>query len=68
MKANADDLAPNAQRGLWRDNAQFFAEGRRGAWRDAIPAPALAHYDRTIAELCPPDLVEWLHHGWLGPE
>jgi hypothetical protein len=61
MKQKADVLAPNAHHGLWRDNTQFFAEGRHGAWRDVVGAPALARYDERVKALCEPDVAAWAH-------
>ena len=63
MKARADELAPNAHHSLWRDNSEFFAEGRCGAWRNDLSATALARYDERIGELCDDDadFIAWLH-------
>lgn len=66
MKDRADVLAPNAESGLWHDNARFFAEGRLGSWRDIVPAEQLARYDERVAALTDPELAAWIHHGWLG--
>ena len=61
MRARADEVAPNADRGLWKDNRQFFAEGRHGSWREVVPAAELARYDELIAARCDPAFAAWLH-------
>jgi hypothetical protein len=62
MRRRADELTPNADHGLFRDNERFFAEGRLGGWRNVIDAEDLARYDARIAELTDDaDFVAWLH-------
>jgi hypothetical protein len=64
MRADADRAAPNTFVGLWRDNRQFFAEGRVGAWRDSFTPPELEAYDERLVILCPDESMRaWLHHG-----
>ena len=64
MRQQADRLAPDADRALWRSNEQFFAEGRVGGWRKVIPPETLARYDDRVAALGVDDeLLEWLHGG-----
>lgn len=66
MRANANEAAPNAVHGLWRDSSRFFAEGRQGSWRTLLSASAIQHYEQRIEELCPePQFRRWLHEG--GP-
>jgi aryl sulfotransferase len=67
MRARANELAPGVNRRLWRDNRAFFRSGSNGQWRDLLCPSDLVRYRNRIAELAPPDLVEWLHAGWLGP-
>lgn len=66
MREHADDVAPNADVKLWHDNKRFFAEGRAGAWRTALPEGALRRYDERVEELAgdDPAFVDWVHHGW----
>lgn len=59
MRARADDLAPGTPSGIWKDNRQFFAEGRLGRWR-SLPAEVLARYDERARELLPDDLRRWV--------
>lgn len=62
MRARAEETAPNAASGVFRSPAQFFAQGRSGAWRDALPQEELDIYERRLVELCPdPKLRAWLH-------
>ncbi len=59
MRARADDLAPAAPAGIWKDNREFFAEGRLGGWR-SLPGDVLARYDERARELLPADLRRWV--------
>jgi aryl sulfotransferase len=67
MRARANELAPGVNRRLWRDNRAFFRSGSSGQWHDLLGPSDLVRYRSRIAELAPPDLVDWLHAGWLGP-
>jgi hypothetical protein len=66
MKKHADVLAPDTTHQLWKDNSQFFHQGRSGRWRDVVSEENVAHYERKVAELIDPELAHWMHHGWLG--
>lgn len=62
MKDSANHLVPDADLGVWRDNSQFFAEGRLGGWRATIDHDTLAAYEARVAELCGDrELLSWLH-------
>ena len=61
MRARADELAPGVDHELWLDNENFFRSGTSGQWRDLLDSAALDSYHHRVAELAPPDLVEWLH-------
>lgn len=61
MRGRADLLAPGVDHKLWRSNAEFFRSGTSGQWRQLLDSAALERYDRRVAELAQPDLVEWLH-------
>ena len=66
MKANADALAPDTTHKLWKDNSQFFDQGRSGRWRDRIDAEGEQRYQARVAELTDDaDFVRWVHHGSL---
>jgi aryl sulfotransferase len=64
MKARADQLAPEAELAMWHDTSRFFDQARSGTWRALIADDG--RYETTIGGLAPPDLVAWLHRGWLG--
>ena len=66
MKERATDLAPNADQGWWRSTEGFFHRGTSGQWRHLLDDVGQARYDARVAELVPPDLAAWAHHGWLG--
>jgi hypothetical protein len=66
MKSQADEVAPNTDISLWRDNGSFFHRGTSGQWREAFGDDDLQAYHRRVSALAPPDLAVWLHHGWLG--
>lgn len=61
MRGRADELAPGVDAKLWRSNEDFFRSGTSGQWRGLLDSAALDRYHRRVAELAPPDLVEWLH-------
>jgi aryl sulfotransferase len=63
MRNRADELAPDEQLGYIRDSKRFFRSGKSGQWEQFLTAEDRAHYDRRMAELAEPDLLEWLHHG-----
>jgi hypothetical protein len=61
MRGRADELAPGVDAKLWRSNENFFRSGTSGQWRRLLDPATLDRYHRRVAELAPPDLVEWLH-------
>ncbi|MEV0150291.1 MULTISPECIES: sulfotransferase domain-containing protein [unclassified Nonomuraea] len=63
MRNRATELAPDEQLGYIRDHKRFFRSGKSGQWQQFLTAEDRAHYDRRVAELAEPDLLEWLHHG-----
>ena len=65
MKGNADRLVPDSTHGIWRDNQRFFHQGQSGQWRELLDDDDLRRYAARVAELAPPDLAEWAHHGPL---
>ena len=66
MKGRADQLVPNADIALWHDNSRFFDRARAGDWRELFGDDGEQRYERRINALASPDLVAWLHEGWLG--
>lgn len=67
MRAHADSVAPDTSNGIWNSNARFFNRGCSGQWREILDADDLARYDRRVAELAGPELLQWIHHGALDP-
>jgi hypothetical protein len=63
MRERAHELAPDANRMLWRDDAAFFRSGDVGGWRGVLSADLVRRYDERVAELVEPDLASWVHHG-----
>jgi hypothetical protein len=51
MKQNADQFAPDAARGLYKNNEQFFSIGGNEQWADALSKEDLDLYDQRLAEL-----------------
>lgn len=66
MKARADELIPNSDTPFWRDSRRFFDRARAGGWRGLLDDEAERRFDEALAALAPPELVSWLHTGWLG--
>jgi len=63
MKANAGKFAPNAGRGVWKDDSQFFNSGQSQQWREALSGDDLAVYDARLAALLTESDIAWLHNG-----
>jgi hypothetical protein len=66
MRARADDLAPNSSQRFWKETRQFFHSGTGGGWRAFWDDAAQRRYEDRVAELAPPDVADWAHHGWRG--
>jgi aryl sulfotransferase len=66
MKARATQVAPNADVAIWRSTEEFFHRGSSGQWQERFGPEELRRYEERVAELAPPELAEWMHHGWLG--
>lgn len=66
MKRRADLLAPDAEKGIWRENSRFFHQGKSGQWRAVLGEEELDLYHRAMRERLEPELIRWLEHGRLG--
>lgn len=66
MKANADRLAPDAEAGIWQDNAGFFNKGQSGQWGDVLGAEEMEVYHTQMSQRLEPELAVWLETGRLG--
>ncbi len=65
MKANASRTAPNAGRGFWQSDAEFFHRGTSGQWRSVVTTDDdLARYRARVEAITTSDLAAWAHRGW----
>jgi aryl sulfotransferase len=60
MRERADNLIPAAP-GIFRDTASFFYRGISGAGREILSEDELAAYHARVAQMAPPDMLQWLH-------
>jgi hypothetical protein len=63
MRAKADQFAPDAGSGIWKNETEFFNKGRQGQWRDIIGERELNAYREAVAKALPPDAAAWLENG-----
>jgi aryl sulfotransferase len=63
MKNNATKFAPSADRGIWKDNAQFFESGSSNKWRGVLSDESLAMYDTRMNDLLTPTDRKWFENG-----
>jgi aryl sulfotransferase len=63
MKEKADDVAPAAHLGEWRNASDFFRMARMGQWREVLTAENQELYERITRERLEPELKHWLEHG-----
>lgn len=63
MKQNASKFAPSADKGIWKDNAQFFESGTSNKWEGILTEESLAMYDDRMTELLSPEDRSWLENG-----
>jgi aryl sulfotransferase len=66
MRERAQEIAPAASRGNWKDPRAFFRSGGFGEWRDRLTPEDVEEYARRVAELATPDLASWAHLGRLA--
>jgi aryl sulfotransferase len=60
MRSRAGRLLPDS-RGVLKDQRAFFRRGTSGSGRELLSADEYAGYLARVAELAPPDLLDWLH-------
>ena len=65
MKERAEQFAPEAGRGFWHADAQFFSRASLGRWAEAWSSEQIAAFDARIQELLPGPERHWLLDG--GP-
>jgi hypothetical protein len=64
MKSKAETFVPEGGKGLWKDEAAFFASGRSGGWQARFTPDQVADFEARLAELVPePDLRRWIVEG-----
>lgn len=63
MKAQAEQVVPNADIGLWHSPDGFLHRGTSGQWQEAFTDEALARYEQRVRQLAPGDFLRWLHEG-----
>jgi hypothetical protein len=66
MRTRAEETAPAASQGNWKDPRAFFRSGGFGEWRDLLTPADGDEYARRVAALVPPDLASWSHLGRLA--
>jgi hypothetical protein len=66
LRRRAEDIAPNADLGMWKDTSAFFRAGRIGEWRDRLTPRQIARYDEVVKASFDPDLAGWAHGGRIG--
>ena len=57
MRQRSEHIVPGAP----GDTAAFFRRGTPGAGRELLSDAEMAAYHARVAQLAPPDLLEWLH-------
>jgi hypothetical protein len=62
-RERAAEVAPDAHMGVWKDPSRFFRSGSSGEWAEVMTPAQQERYQALIAELVPPDLARWMHHG-----
>ena len=63
MKQRADEMVPNADQKLWKDNRKFFHSGTAGGWRAFFDDAAQARYAARVHELTSPEVAAWAERG-----
>jgi len=63
MKNRADELAPGAHMGEWKENKDFFRMARMGQWREALTPASQALYESVSTAIAEPRMKAWLEGG-----
>ncbi len=61
MRARADQLAPNAHRGAWRDSERFFNRGTSQQWRSLLDDHDMDRYRQRVNAIGSVEVIEWAH-------
>ena len=67
MKSKADQFAPEAGTGMWKQENRFFATGKNEQWKDKLTVQDLAKFDARINDLLTPEQAEWIVNGGSVP-
>ena len=67
MKSKADQFAPFAEHGYWRDPAAFFDSGGTGKWAGKLPKDALRLYRDQLNKSLTKAQQNWLENGDSAP-
>ena len=62
MKQRHQEIAPNADQGIWQDTSKFFNKGTSGQWQNVLSDECLRLYTATKQEKLEPSLMQWLDH------
>ncbi len=63
MKAQGQELLPNADKSYVGGAARFLHKGTNGRWEGAVSSADLALYDAQVEALFAPDLAHWVSNG-----
>lgn len=63
MKTNAHRFAPNAGKGVWKDDAAFFDTASSRKWAGRLNDQDMKAYDRKMTQLLSPEARRWLEEG-----
>lgn len=63
MKGNAAMYAPSANRGIWKEDANFFESGSSNKWKGVLTQDTLDVYAARMNELLAPEARRWLEYG-----
>ena len=67
MKSKADQFAPFAEHGYWRDPAAFFDSGGTGKWTGKLGGDALRLYRDQLNKSLTKAQQNWLENGDSAP-
>lgn len=63
MKANANQYAPAAGLGIYKNEAAFFRSAKNQKWLKHLTAKDIAAFDVKLEQLLPADRSDWLKYG-----
>ena len=63
MKNKAEETAPDADLGEWRNSGQFFRSARMGAWERGLSEENKALYEEVNSKRLDPEIKAWAERG-----